>query len=254
MKAPAMTVPTTTNLEDVPTKNLAVDPPTGPRTTTMGIYFLWYTFTIGYNVTNNMALSAIDLPWSIGAAQLAIGSVFVLTLLMLKLRNAPRLSIANIKALSPIAACHVLSHACAHIGLGDGAVSFVRIVRAAEPLFTAFLIAVSMKQTFSPLVYLTLVLVVVGVSLASLHRLDFKWLAYFGAVASNLATSTCAILSKRSMGMEVGNNMDPANFYAVVHIMASAMLLPLALVLEGPRIRAVWGATFTTAEEGFLTN
>eukprot|EP00752_Nemacystus_decipiens_P014557 g12964.t1 len=107
-----------------------------------------------------------------------------------------------------------------------------------------------MKQTFSPLVYLTLVLVVVGVSLASLHRLDFKWLAYFGAVASNLATSACAILSKRSMGMEVGNNMDPANFHAVVHIMASAMLLPLALVLEGPRIQAVWGATFTTAKEG----
>eukprot|EP00752_Nemacystus_decipiens_P014548 g12957.t1 len=137
---------------------------------------------------SEMALSAIDLPWSIGAAQLAIGSVFVLTLWMIKLRNAPRLSTANIKALSPIAACHMLSHACAHIGLG--------------------------------------------------------------AVASNLATSACAILSKRSMGMEVGNNMDPANFYAVVHIMASAMLLPLALVLEGPRIQAVWGATFTTAEEG----
>lgn len=64
------------------------------------------------------ALNAIALPWSISVLQLVVGSIFVLPLWMLKLRDAPGLTMANVKGLSPIAACHMLSHVCAVIGLG----------------------------------------------------------------------------------------------------------------------------------------
>lgn len=50
--------------------------------------------------------------------QLIVGSIFVLPLWVLKLREAPGLSMTNVKGLSPIAACHMLSHVCAVIGLG----------------------------------------------------------------------------------------------------------------------------------------
>lgn len=64
-------------------------------------------------------------------------------------------------------------------------------------------------------------------------------------MGSNLAASTRAILSKRSMGMDMGSNMSPANLYAVLTIMASAMLLPLSAVVEGPKIKDLWDVTVT---------
>ncbi|CAN0129178.1 unnamed protein product [Scytosiphon promiscuus] len=226
-------------------------PPAKSQTIIVGIYFfLWYALNIGYNITNKKALNAIALPWSISVAQLVVGSIFVVPLWVLKLREAPGLNMTNVKGLSPIAMCHMLSHVCAVIGLGAGAVSFVHIVKAAEPLFTALFSAIFLKQIFSPLVYLTLVPVVAGVALASLKELDFKWAALGGAMGSNLAASTRAILSKRSMGMDMGRNMSPANLYAVLTIMASAMLLPLSAIVEGPSIKALWDVTVDSPEKG----
>lgn len=79
--------------------------------------------------------------------------------------------------------------------------------------------------------------------------LVLQWAALGGAMGSNLAASTRAILSKRSMGMDMGKNMSPANLYAVLTIMASAMLLPLSAMVEGPKIQALWDATVTTPEK-----
>lgn len=77
-----------------------------------------------------------------------------------------------------------------------------------------------------------------------------QWAALLGAMGSNLAASTRAILSKRSMGMDMGKNMNPANLYAVLTIMASAMLLPLSAMVEGPKIKDLWAATVDTTEKG----
>lgn len=80
-----------------------------------------------YNNTNDQqkALNAIALPWSISVAQLVVGSVFVLPLWFLKLREAPGLTMENVKSLSPIALCHMLSHVCAVIGLGGTIFTFL---------------------------------------------------------------------------------------------------------------------------------
>eukprot|EP00752_Nemacystus_decipiens_P001591 g1552.t1 len=246
VKAPAASVPATANFEDVPAKKPAAEPPTG----TLKVYFfLWYGLTIGYNVTNKKALNAIDLPWSICAAQLAISSVTVLALWMLKLRDTPGLTMADVKALQPIAMCHAFTHVCVVAALGAGAVSFVHIIKAAEALSTALFSAIFQKQIFPPLVYLGLVPVAVGVSLASIGELDFKWTALVGAMGSNLAASARAILSERSVGVGMGKNMSPANLYAVLTIMASLMLLPLSAVVEGPKIQSLWESTVTSTEK-----
>ena len=71
-------------------------------------------------------------------------------------------------------------------------------------------------------------------------------------MGSNLAASTRAILSKRSMGMDMGKNMSPANLYAVLTIMASAMLLPLSAIVEGPKIQSLWASTVDSAEKRWV--
>ena len=69
-------------------------------------------------------------------------------------------------------------------------------------------------------------------------------------MGSNLAASSRAILSKRKMGMFMGKNMNPANLYAVLTIMAATMLLPLSAIVEGPRIQNLWKTSVDTNEKG----
>lgn len=62
------------------------------------------------------------------AVQLIVGSIFVLTLWVLKLREVPVLTMTSIKNLSPIALCHVLSHVCVIISYEGTAIRHIRWV------------------------------------------------------------------------------------------------------------------------------
>lgn len=66
----------------------------------------------------------------------------------------------------------------------------------------------------------------------------------------NLAASARAILAKRSMTMDVDNDMSPADLHAVVTIMASAMFLPLAIVKEGSGIKSLWQEIVDSVVDG----
>ena len=67
---------------------------------------------------HQFALNAVKLPWSIGTAQLVVGTIYVLPLWILRIRDAPRLTMDNAKGLIPIAMCHVLSLVCVTASLG----------------------------------------------------------------------------------------------------------------------------------------
>jgi solute carrier family 35, member E1 len=68
----------------------------------------------------------------------------------------------------PLAALHTTSHISAVIGLGAGAIGFVHIVKAAEPIFTALFSALLLKQYLPLPVILSLLPVVGGVAVASI--------------------------------------------------------------------------------------
>lgn len=203
----------------------------------VGVYFmLWYILNIGYNIYNKKLLNALPLPWLMASVQLVVGIFYVLPLWILKIRKAPKVSVENVKKLSPVALMHTLAHITAVISLGAGAVSFTHIVKAGEPLFTSLLSAALLKEFFPLPVYATLIPVVVGVGLASLKELSFSWLSFGAAMGSNTASALRGIFSKKLMGKPQGENMDAANLYAVLTIIGSLMLVPVAAVLEGPKL------------------
>lgn len=128
------------------------------------------------------------------------------------------------------------------ISLGAGAVSFTHIVKAAEPVFTAGFSAALLGQTFALPVYLSLLPIIAGVSLASLKELSFSWMAFGNAMGSNTASSLRGIMGKKQMGKPVGENMTPANLYAVLTVLAFAFLSPVALLVEGKKLKPAWDA------------
>eukprot|EP00401_Gymnodinium_catenatum_P058625 CAMPEP_0117601494 /NCGR_PEP_ID=MMETSP0784-20121206/77063_1 /TAXON_ID=39447 /ORGANISM="" /LENGTH=56 /DNA_ID=CAMNT_0005404221 /DNA_START=427 /DNA_END=593 /DNA_ORIENTATION=+ len=55
-------------------------------------------------------------------------------------------------------------------------------------------------------------------------------------MVSNVASASRGIVGKKSMGEPPGKNMNAANLYAVMTIIASVFCLPIALFLEGGNI------------------
>ena len=67
------------------------------------------------------ALEEVYLPWGLTAVQHLIGCALVIVLWVVKARPVPRLSLADMKVVFPIAACHTLSHVCFAVVLGGTA-------------------------------------------------------------------------------------------------------------------------------------
>lgn len=205
------------------------------QTLKVGGYFaLWYALNIGYNIYNKKALNIVDLPWTMALIQLFAGIPYVMLLWATGLRKAPVLNKENIKNLTPSALCHLGTHVGAVLSLGAGAVSFTHIVKASEPVVSALLSAVFLKQFLPIPVYISLLPVIGGVGLASLKELSFSWLAFGTAMMSNVASASRAILSKGLMSKPIGENLNAPNLYAVLTIIAFAFLLPMSLVIESP--------------------
>jgi solute carrier family 35 protein E1 len=207
------------------------------NTLEIGAYFgLWYALNIGYNVYNKKALNAVPLPWTLATIQLFAGLPCVFVLWGLGARKKPKLSFENVKTLTPSALCHLGTHVGAVLSLGAGAVSFTHIVKASEPVVSAIMSALFLKQIMPVPVYLSLLPVIGGVGLASLKELSFTWLAFGTAMLSNVASAGRGILSKGLMGQDIGENLDASNLYAVLTMIAFAFLLPASLCIESPEL------------------
>merc|ERR1719263_2384336 len=167
--------------------------------------------------------------------QLFVGIPYVALLWATGLRKAPKLSTDNVKTLIPVSLGHLGTHIGAVVSLGAGAVSFTHIIKASEPVVSAALSALLLGAFYSPQTYATLLPIVGGVGLASLKELSFTWLGFAAAMLSNVSSALRGILAKTSMGGGVGENMNEANLYAVLTIIAFAVLLPVSLAVESPK-------------------
>lgn len=196
---------------------------------------LWYAFNIAYNVYNKKALMAYPFPWACALWQLLFGWFVFVPLWVLKLRRTPKLSVQEAVRLSPSALGHLATHAGAVVAFSAGAVSFGHIVKASEPVMSSLLNFVFMGEVLKWPVFASLLPIIGGVGLASASELSFNWFCFGAAMVSNIGSAARAVYSKKVMGGgRIGENMSDANVYAVLTIMATAMLLPISLYMEGP--------------------
>lgn len=223
------------------------------ETIQVGTYFaLWYLFNIGYNIYNKQALNVLAYPWTIATLQMATGIFYFVPLWLTGLRKAPKLSGSDLKTLFPIALCHTGVHVGAVIALGAGAVSFAHIVKASEPVVTCLLNFLFLGEVLPTAVYLTLLPIIGGVAIASMKELSFTVLALASAMLSNVSSSARGVLSKKTMsGVQIGENLDAQNLYAVLTAMATCVLIPMTLAIEGT---AFFTAFKTLVANGDFTN
>lgn len=208
------------------------------------LFSLWYTLSVAYNIFSKRVLNlAPELAWTAAWAQMAGGLLYVLPVWWSGLRTPPSEITAKdvAKRLLPLALIHALVHVGGVISMGAGAVSFTYIVKATEPAVSAGLSALILNSFLPIPVYLTLIPVIAGVSLASVSELSFTWKAFNYAMMSNVASASRGIVSKKTMRNRVGKNLTAMNLYAILTILATLVLFPVAATLEGN----LWASSFS---------
>ncbi|EKX43195.1 hypothetical protein GUITHDRAFT_158072 [Guillardia theta CCMP2712] len=210
----------------------------------LAVYFIaWYALNVGYNITNKQVLNVFPCYATVAAAQLIVAWFWLLPQWAIGIRPVPKPSESNMKALQKVSLLHGFGHLVTVLSMGLGAVSFVHVVKAAEPVFAAVLSAIFAGSIMAFPVYLSLLPVCAGVAIASAGELSFTWACFGAAMMSNLLFASRAVFSKMAMsGKDQGENMDSANTFAVVTMLATLICVPVAAVLEGPKIMGAWNA------------
>lgn len=202
---------------------------------------LWYILSMVYNIFSKKVLNmAPELAWTAAWGQMAFGLLYVVPIWTSGLRGKPELNRTDVKRLLPVALLHSLVHVGGVVSMGAGAVSFTYIVKATEPALAAILAALILKSFLPIPVYLTLIPIISGVSLASVSELTFSWKAFNYAMMSNVASASRGIVSKKNMNQRIGKNLNAMNLYGVMTMMATLIIFPFAFALESK----LWGSSF----------
>merc|ERR1719454_201964 len=208
------------------------------------LFFLWYFLNTAYNIGNKLVLTAFPMPWTAATWELFFGFPYVFLLWSTGLRKTPKISLESIKLLAPSGILLAGTHVGGVISFGLGAISFTHVLKATEPVWSALISAVVFRD-FLPLpVYLSLVPIIAGVSLASLKELTFSWYSFTAGTMSAVTSAAKAILSKKVLdGKPLGENLTPANMFAILSILGFVAITPVSLLIEPPKAAATaWAA------------
>jgi len=224
------------------------------RTLKLGVlFFAWYFLNTAYNIGNKLVLTAFPMPWTAATWELFFGFPYVFLLWSTGLRKTPKLTFESIKLLAPSGVLLAGTHVGGVISFGLGAISFTHVLKATEPVWSALISAVIFRD-FLPLpVYLSLVPIICGVGLASLKELTFSWMSFIAGTGSAVTSAAKAILSKKVLdGKPLGENLTPANMFAILSILGFIAIAPVSLLLEPPKAAAAaWAAALAKGYTNF---
>nr|KAJ0226299.1 hypothetical protein LSAT_V11C100046380 [Lactuca sativa] len=167
----------------------------------------------------------------VSVIHLAVGVVYCLGSWSVGLPKRAPIDSNLLKLLIPVAVCHALGHVTSNVSFAAVAVSFTHTIKALEPFFNASASQFILGQSIPITLWLSLLPVVLGVSMASLTELSFNWLGFISAMISNISFTYRSIYSKKAM-----TTMDSTNLYAYISIIALFVCIPPAIILEGPQL------------------
>lgn len=209
-------------------------------------YFaLFYAGNYGYSLTNKLAIREASYPISISAMNFGVGALtYVPILWMTGVRSLPKLKLRDLQHVAPLALLTAGAHTAAVYSYTKGSVSFVQIVKAAEPVFCAVLSSCIYRKNVSLAKWLTLPVIIGGVVLASANEYNFSMIAFLSASLANLIAAIRSLETKRLLSsQDVQERIKgPGNQFALTALLGFAMLLPMAAIVEG----AHWGRFWTT--------
>lgn len=148
----------------------------------------------------------------------------------LRVYPAPAMTWPKLRALLPVTALHLVGHVAGCASYNFSSISFMQVVKAAEPVVSVLCLTAFYGQRFSAGVWLSLVPIVAGVAVVSATEVNFAVAGFAAAMVSNLAFVFRNILSKQAQS-DIG--LEGINLYAWMTLLGTALLLPVSLAVEG---------------------
>ncbi|XP_022146918.1 xylulose 5-phosphate/phosphate translocator, chloroplastic [Momordica charantia] len=196
------------------------------------VFGLWYFQNIVFNIYNKKVLNIFPFPWLLASFQLFAGSIWMLVLWSLKLQPCPKISKPFIIALLGPALFHTIGHISACVSFSKVAVSFTHVIKSAEPVFTV-LFSSFLGDSYPLKVWLSILPIVFGCSLAAITEASFNFEGLSGAMISNVGFVLRNIYSKRSL--QNFKEVNGLNLYGWISIISLFYLFPVAIFVEGSK-------------------
>ncbi|CAI9090246.1 OLC1v1024977C1 [Oldenlandia corymbosa var. corymbosa] len=206
------------------------------------IFGLWYFQNIVFNIYNKKVLNIFPFPWLLASFQLLCGSIWMFILWSTKLQPCPKISKSFIIALLGPALFHTIGHISACVSFSKVAVSFTHVIKSAEPVFSV-IFSSFLGDTYPLNVWLSIVPIVFGCSLAAITEVSFNFGGLWGAMISNVGFVLRNIYSKKSL--QDWKEVDGLNLYGWISIISFLYLFPVAIFVEGSQ----WVAGYHKAIE-----
>lgn len=194
------------------------------------VFGLWYFHNIVFNIYNKKALNIFPFPWLLASFQLFVGSVWMLILWSLKIQPCPKISKPFIFALLGPALFHTIGHISACVSFSKVAVSFTHVIKSSEPVFSV-IFSSFLGDTYPLKVWLSIVPIVLGCSLAAITEVSFNFQGLWGALISNVGFVLRNIYSKKSL--QSFKEVNGLNLYGWISIISLMYLFPVAVYVEG---------------------
>lgn len=197
----------------------------------LGTYFgLWYFHNVIFNIYNKKVLNVFPYPWLLASFQLFCGAIWMLGSWCLKLQPCPPITKEFIFALLGPALFHTIGHISACLSFSKVAVSFTHVIKSAEPVFSV-IFSSFLGDTYPISVWLSVIPIVFGCSLAAVTEVSFNFQGLWGAMISNVGFVLRNIYSKKSL--KKFKDIDGLNLYGVITILSLVYLFPASVIVEG---------------------
>ncbi|XP_022744690.1 xylulose 5-phosphate/phosphate translocator, chloroplastic-like [Durio zibethinus] len=194
------------------------------------VFGFWYFQNIVFNIYNKKALNVFPFPWLLASFQLFAGSIWMLALWSLKLQPCPKITKPFIVALLGPALFHTIGHISACVSFSKVAVSFTHVIKSSEPVFSV-VFSSFLGDSYPLKVWLSIVPIVLGCSLAAITEVSFNFQGLWGALISNVGFVLRNIYSKKSL--QNFKEVNGLNLYGWISIISLLYLFPVAVIVEG---------------------
>lgn len=184
---------------------------------------IWGLFGVTYNIYSKEALEIVHAPLCLGFFQLCVGSSIVLLTWAV---SPPSIAVKDSYKYVPIAACHLIGSFGTIVSMNFSSVGFTHIVKAGEPIATAFFSYMLSSRMYSAFTYGTLLLIVVGISLASANELKFSYTSLISSSIAAVFYPFRIVLSKKA-GEVPSMGLSGKILFRLLTVLANALAVPL---------------------------